>query len=541
MKKTLAALLAASALVAGAPVARSDTDRLSLVRVQVDSPEEAAFVASTFDETHNYVPGYVEVLLWPGDAAELAAHGYDYEVVAEDIYARDVAAAPAATPVVELPGPDRSDYRRLGDYVSEMKQLAKENPSYVKLLKLPHKSLEGRTIHGLEIGANVRRADGRPVYYIDGIHHAREWPAAEYPMIFAHLLVEHRNVPEVQRLLRGVRVMIVPIVNVDGFDYSRESVLSAHQAIADRTSMTGSLNGFEGYWRKNRRSLTGVTVPHVHKNPDAYGVDVNRNYGFKWGDNQGGSSSSQTSTTYRGEAPFSEPETKNVRHLLSTNNVVSVITNHTYGRLVLRPWGDTYEDAPDERLLTALGGEMAQQMGGYQNIKSIDLYATTGTTEDWAYGALGALSYTFEHGTAFHPPYADSVGKDVGGVMNAFYTMAKATVHDGWHSIISGRVVDGAGRPVEADLKIVKRFSSPQWPNNPAGIESIKEVQKMSMRAAADGAFTWHLSPSTRPHVQSKGQSEAYSLEISAPGLVSRTINVVVRRGQHVRLGTIRL
>ncbi len=541
MKKTLVVLLAATALVAGAPSARTDTDRLALVRVPVDSPEEAAFVASTFDETHNHVPGYVEVLLWPGDAAKLAAHGYRYEVLTEDIYAHDLAAAPTATAVVELPGPDRTDYRRLGDYVSEMKQLAKDHPSYVKLLKLPHKSLEGRSIHGLEIGADVRRNDGRPVYYIDGIHHAREWPAAEYPMIFAHALLEHRNNPEVQRLLRGIRIIIVPIVNVDGFDYSRESVLSAHQAIADRTSATGSPNGFEGYWRKNRRSFTGVTLPHVHKNPDAYGVDPNRNYGFKWGDNVGGSSSSQTSTTYRGEAPFSEPETKNVRHLLSTNNVVSVITNHTYGRLVLRPWGDTLEDAPDERLLAALGAQMAEQMGGYQNLKSIELYATTGTTEDWAYGALGALSYTFEHGTAFHPPYADSVGKDVAGVMNAFYTMAKATVHDGWHSIVSGRVVDGAGRPVAAKLQIVKRFSSPQWPNNPAGIDSIKEAQKMSMVAAPDGGFTWHLSPSTRPHVEEKGGTEAYSLVVSAPGLGSRTIQVVVNRGQHVRIGTIRL
>ncbi len=143
-----------------------------------------------------------------------------------------------------------------------MAQLAEGHPGLVELFEMKRPSLEGRTIYGLEIAADVdrRAGDGRPVYYLDGVHHAREWPASEYTIIFAHHLVENYGKdPRITDLLHRVRVIVVPIVNVDGFNYSRESVLSLTQPLRDATSLTGSGNGFEGCWRKNRRSLTGLT------------------------------------------------------------------------------------------------------------------------------------------------------------------------------------------------------------------------------------------------------------------------------------------
>lgn len=537
MRKGLVASLVALLLAALAPAARTDTSVLALARVRVDSRTQAAYVAGNYDETHNYVPGYVEVLLWPGDAAELDALGFDLEILSKDIAARDSALEEASSGLVaDLPaGPDRSDYRRLVDYNSELKAIAEKYPSIAKAFELPNQTLEGRTVLGIEITGGIKDSDdGRPVFYMDGVHHAREWPAGEYPMIFAHLLAEkYSEDPRVTDLLDKVRVIIVPIVNVDGFDYSRESALSANQ----RTANVGTLT-YEGYWRKNRRSFLGLTVPVAQKNPDAFGVDPNRNYGYKWGDSQGGSSGDRTSATYRGEVPFSEPESDNIRQVLLANNVTSAITNHTYSNLVLRPWGDTRESSPDEGILKSLGAKMATAMGGYQNIKSIDLYATTGTTQDWLYGALGAISYTFEHGEAFHPPYAENVGKDAPGVMEAFLLGVESAAKEDWHSVVTGRVLKD-GKPVAAELKITKRFASPQWPNNPAGLETIPEAQRFSMDAP-NGVFTWHLSPSTRPHLEAKGKTETYTLKVSVDGASAKTLSVEVARGQRLDVGTIR-
>lgn len=538
MRKILLAAVAAAVLAAAAPAYPSGP-RLSLVRVRVSSPAEAALVAGTFDETHNRVPGHVEILLWPGDGDRLAALGLGYEVVESDVVARDLRELSAPGPVMSLPGPDRSDYRRLADYEAEMRELAERHPRLVRLIELPHATLEGRTVLGVEIAKDVRRSDGRPTFYLDGVHHAREWPAGEYPMIFAHHLVEGfgKNAG-VTRVVRRIRTLIVPVVNPDGFNHSREAATSQHQTVADNTWPLGYA-GVEGYWRKNRRSFSGATVPVAQHNPDAHGVDPNRNYGFNWGDNRGGSSGSEVDQTYRGSAPFSEPETQNVRELLLRRNVTSVVTNHTYSDLVLRPWGDTRDDTPDEKILRSLGARMASAMGGYRNIKSIDLYATTGTTQDWAYGALGALSYTFEHGRAFHPRY-EIVADAVPGVMKAFMLGAEAAARQGWNARITGRAVGAGGRGVPARLDIVRRFSSPQWPDNAAGIESVDEVQRMTSRANGDGRFTWFVAPSTRPHIEAAGKTEKYTLIVSAGGR-ERRIPVRVGRDERVDLGTIRL
>jgi Zinc carboxypeptidase len=533
MKRSFVVSLAVLIVMSLAPIGRTDPATLALVRVQPRSQAEAAWLMTGFDETHNHAEGVIEILAWPGDMARLDAAGLDYEVVVADVVARD-AALEAATPntLIRMPGPDRTDYRILADYNSEMRTLAKKNPGLVKLLKLPHKSLEGRTVLGVEIAAGVKRKDGRPVMYIDGIHHAREWPAGEYPMIYAHHLVEKFSEERSMRsLLKRVRVIIVPVVNVDGFDYSRTSPV--------QNSNLGIV-GLEGYWRKNRRSLTGATVPVAQKNPDAYGVDPNRNYSFHWGDNIGGSSGELVDQTYRGETPFSEPETRNIRHLFLSRPITGIVTNHTSGNLVLRPWGDTHNDAPDERILQPLGARVARAMGGYTNQKGIDLYATTGTTDDWTYGAVGTLGFTFEHGTSFHPPYGSEVGMKWKKVMRAFDIMSRAAAKSRWHGVIKGRVVDGRGRPLRnAHLVIKKSFKTPLWKGNPTGKTFIKENFSASLPVRRDGSFAWHVNPSTRPVVR-KG-TETYRFSVMIECNYGWVRELVVKRGQVLNLGRIRI
>lgn len=518
-------VVALVALLVGslAPLGRTDAARPMIVRVSVDSAEEAAYFLSNFDETHNHGDGEVELLLWPGDLAELEAIGADYEVVIEDLAAFDAARAAGPKPLQILPGPDRTDYRVLEDYNNELKELAKKNPGLVKLFEMKQPSLEGRKIFGIEIASNVKSAatDGRPTFYMDGIHHAREWPAAEYTILFAHHLVENYGKDkELTSLLRKVRVIIVPIQNPDGFDYSRESPAQNPNLHA--------VNGFEGYWRKNRRSLTGVTVPELQKNPDAYGVDTNRNYAYLWGDNQGGSSGIPLETTYRGDAPFSEPESANVRDVILSNNVVGVITNHTYQATVLRAGGGK---APDDHILEPIGARMAKILG-YKNNGSVG-YPTTGTTDDWAYSATAALGFTIEHGSqGFHPPYADEVGKYWKEHMEAFEVMLDVSANPRYHSILEGKV---AGGP--AKLTITKTFKTRLSPGNPTGEEAITEKIAMDIQTGRDGSFEWHLGPSSRPYEK---KAESYTLTISSGGQ-KKTMKVMLRRGQTLDLGTIKL
>lgn len=529
MRKLIVGLLVSVLFVAFVPQGHSDTGKLALVRVEFHSEEQAQFLMTRFDETHNHGDGEIELLLWPGDRVTLDSFGYSYEVVTEDIVARDRAVFEEAGPMIDLPGPDRDTYRRTGDYNAEMEELAKNNPGLVRLFEMPRETLEGRPVYGVEIAADVKRKDGRPIFYMDGVHHAREWPASEYTMIYAHHLVENYGKDKnITALLRKGRAIIIPLVNVDGFDYSRESILSAQEAIAERTEPTGYGNGFEGYWRKNRRSLSGVTAPAVQKNPDAYGVDPNRNYGYLWGDGHGGSSGSMFDQTYRGSEPFSEPEVANVRDIILSRGITGVITNHTYQATVLRVGGGR---APDERHLKPIGERMAKILG-YRNNASVG-YTVTGATDDWAYASVGALGFTIEHGSqGFHPAYAREVGAYWEQHMDAFDIMLDASVDPKYHSVITGKVAAG-----KAKLTLTKTFETSLSRGNPTGEDSVTEKLEIEMVTDPDGSFEWHVGPSSRPWEK---KAEAYTLKITAGGR-TKTISVSVGRGRVKNLGTLSL
>ena len=531
MRKLIVIALVATLITALAPLGRTDTARLALVRVPIISEEQVTYLMTRFDETHNHSEDEIELLLWPGDRAVLDSLGWDYRVVTEDIVARDEALAAAAGPTVpqKLPGPNYDDYRRLTDYNTEMQDLAKKNPDLIELFEMNRPSLEGRTVYGLEIAANVRKQDGRPIFYMDAVHHAREWPAAEFTMIYAHYLAERFGKdPKITSLLKRARVILVPIVNVDGFNYSRESITSVNQGARNATQNLSGFNGFEGYWRKNRRSLTGVTVPVAQVNPDAYGVDPNRNYAYLWGDQQGGSANEIYDQTYRGEAPFSEPEVANVRDIIMSRNVTGIITNHTVQATVLRTGGG---QAPEDDVIKAIGQRLADMLG-FQNNATVG-YPTTGTTDDWAYAAMGAFGYTIEHGgSGFHCAYADCVGTPTDRTMKAFTIMLEASADRKYHSVFEGKVAGGS-----AKLTLSKTFKTPLSEGNPLGKEFVTEKLKWSIPTESDGSFEWHITPSTRPYV--KG-SETYTLTITQGGKTEK-LAIKIDRGELLDLGTIRL
>nr|MBA2528695.1 carboxypeptidase [Euzebyales bacterium] len=237
------------------------------------------------------------------------------------------------------------------------------------------------------------------------------------------------------------------------------------------------------------------------------GIDLNRNYGGFWGGP--GASDLFADPTYRGAGPFSEPETQAVRELVSSRHVTTLITNHTFSNLVLRPNGvapttigpDGFPvgDAPDEPALKALGAQMTAQ-NGYANIHGWELYDTTGTTEDWSYNATGGFGYTFEIGPdEFHPPYPEVIDEYLGagayagkGNREAYLVALENAVDVATHSVVQGKA------PAGATLRLRKTFSTPTWES------TIGDELDTSMVVGSKGRYSWHINPSTRPVVKSR-------------------------------------
>jgi hypothetical protein len=400
----------------------------------------------------------------------------------------------------------RTTYRTLPDYADEMTALAAENPGIVRSIQLPFKTYEGRTVEGLEITADVGASDGKPVFLQLGLSHGRDWPSGELVMEWAHELVNGFKAGDsrVRRLMASARTIVIPVVNPDAFNFSRE-VAEANDASGGRGG-NEFLNVFtfpQEYRRKNCRLSDDSEAANCASSPglDEPGVDPSRNYAAFWGGP--GSSSDHFDAIYRGPGPFSEPESRNVRQIVSTRQVTTLISNHSFGNRILRPPGmRRLGETPDEALYQALGDAMAAD-NGYLSLRTDEVYSATGTPEEWAYYSTGTFGFAFEIGAGnFHPPYADVVSA-YDANRDAYFTALEHTADSSKHSVLEGDAPPGAL------LRVRKTFRTPSAPQPPGDAPIlVDETLETTMRVPTSGAFEWHLNPSTRPLVaQARGRA----------------------------------
>ncbi|HYF26680.1 MAG TPA: M14 family zinc carboxypeptidase [Baekduia sp.] len=549
----------------------------SLVRVALRGRDAVARLeALGLDVTHDVRRGSAAVLLHSdADRQALARTGLASVPVVGDLAAhafrarsQDRARARAAQAGSVLPT-GRTTYRTYEDYQRELKELTEAHPGLVRPRAIRTRTFQGRELQAVEIAQDVgRRDDGRPVFLLNAMHHAREWPGPEGVMEFAHDLVGgFGKDPRISRILRDVRVVVMPLTNADGFIVSRNApdidpdaqtdVGALYQTATGVVLLGGSLS----YKRKNCNPV-GVTtsVPTLLPCEFSIGVDNNRNYAASWGGP--GASTNPNDQTFRGSAPFSEPETRAFRELFSQLNATMMITTHNVAALVLRPPGLRSQGlAPDEPQLKQLGDAMAAA-AGYTSQYGWELYDTTGTTDDWSYSASGGFGYTVEMGPAdgvFHGSYQRHVVDQYRGAGNvsgkglreAYLLAAEAARNPAWTSRIAGRA------PAGRTLRIVKEFRTPTAPvcgNTeplpgrvledgaptdcvaPGATLQVPERFEMTTVVPASGEFEWWVNPSTRPFVAKAGGTEVWKLTCEQDGAVRQAADVLVARGETAQL-----
>ncbi len=253
-----------------------------------------------------------------------------------------------------------------------------ETYSSIARLESIGKSCEGRDIWAMKVSDNPALDEKEPAVIIMGAHHAREWISFEVPMATLKLYLESYGKDEkLTRLVNEREVWFVPMVNPDGVTYSQTK---------------------SKYWRKNRRN-NGNNV---------FGVDLNRNYGYQWGNV--GASNSPSSDTYHGTGPFSELESQAIKALYEREHFQAGASFHSYSELILYPFGYGYNvPCPDEATLSKLAKEMSA-FNKYAPQNSAELYPAMGDSDDWAYGDQKTLSFTFELARTFIPAPTEIAG-----------------------------------------------------------------------------------------------------------------------------------
>jgi zinc carboxypeptidase len=516
--------------VAFTPTRGGTAEIPSIVRVSAPSrARRQELVGLGLDLTEHATKSFVDVVLHgAADARKLRRSKFIFRTLIGNVLKADARQRSAdrrfaaRVRASALPS-GRTTYRRLADYEDDMKKLVRENPKLVRPFTLPFKTYEGRTVSGIEITEDVGVRDGKPRFYDMGLHHAREWPSGEHTIEWAFELVKGYKSRDARtrRLVRSTRTLFVPVVNPDGFNASREAGElqgAGGGRGGDETMETANVASHPNeYRRKNCRFIDdsqGGSCVQPSAGLAEPGVDPNRNYGALWGGP--GASSDPTAQDYRGPGPFSEPETQNMRYLLSKHQATMGISNHTFSNLVLRPPGvQTQGLVIDEKDLKAVGDAMARQ-NGYLSQFGFQLYDTTGTTDDWSYLITGGYAYTFEIGPKnFHPPFAEMVAEWEGttaaakggkGNREAYYIAQETTANPSKHSVLTGRAPDGAV------LRLKRTLPTPTSPIIGAdGVEgavrNFTDTINTTMVVPRSGRYTYHLNPSTRPLVaKAKGR-----------------------------------
>lgn len=267
--------------------------------------------------------------------------------------------------------PEDARFHSYDKLQKELADLQSQNPNLVSVQSIG-KSVENRDLLAIHINTSSEELksgqSNKPGIIFMGNHHAREHVSLEIPLMLAQYLVSHQNDAFLSSLLKTRDIWIIPSVNPDGAEFDVST-------------------GRYKWWRKNRRNNQDGT----------YGVDLNRNYGFKWG--TGGSDSETSSEVYKGVSPFSEPETQAVRDFVKSHaNTKILLSFHTFSELILYPWGHSYDAIGNAKDLAAFE-KMAKTMAKWNNYtpeQASELYIASGDTTDWAYGELGIFAFTFE-------------------------------------------------------------------------------------------------------------------------------------------------
>ncbi|OGU35940.1 MAG: hypothetical protein A2315_12690 [Ignavibacteria bacterium RIFOXYB2_FULL_35_12] len=252
-------------------------------------------------------------------------------------------------------------YMTLAETYAELDSLKQLFPNLITTKILLGNSIENRPVYMVKISDNPDADENEPEVLYTALHHAREPMSMMQMFYFMYYLLENYNFnPTVQYLVNNRAMYFIPVVNPDGYEYNR---------------LTYPSGG--GMWRKNRRNNGG-----------SFGVDLNRNYGPSnyWNAPNGGSSTNSGSDTYRGTAPFSEPETQIIRNFLAYRKIKNALNYHTYSNLLIYPYGALSYETPDSSIFREYAGDMTRY-NGYTygtDIQTVG-YTTRGNSDDFFY------------------------------------------------------------------------------------------------------------------------------------------------------------
>jgi hypothetical protein len=345
--------------------AKPPSDRCILIKVQVADRDDVATLANMGLDIWEYSEGGLIIRVTDDERNQIREAGFTVETITEDVY--EYTEKISKEQISMFAEPTSAKYHSYAEVIDELIALEDSGVAKTYIIGSTH---EGRDIWAVKISDNPSEDEQEPGAVFLGCHHAREWISVEVPLYIAQYLIDnYASDTDVKHLIDNCEIWIVPVVNPDGYEYSRN---------VDRM------------WRKNRRENGDGT----------FGVDLNRNYDSMWGTVDAPARTS--AETYPGPSPFSELETQAVRDLVLKYDFRILMSYHSFWQAIYYPWAYTWEPPPDGPMFRDMTSSMIELIyhtsgATYTNwLDMPDTYLLSGDTGDWSYGELGIYSFGIE-------------------------------------------------------------------------------------------------------------------------------------------------
>ena len=359
--------------------------------------------------------------------------------------------------------------------VSELQTLESTYPSEVALTQHPSTTHDGRTIWEVKLSDNVAVDEDEPNVFFVGVHHGGEMAGCDILMFWLNDTMANYGIdPTKTGWVDDHETRIIVIGNPDGWNNNE----------------TGLTSG----WRKNNRDNNN----NGQFDPGFDGVDLNRNFDFKWLCNGSGSPSS---STYRGPAPASEPEAALCQTLMAPHRPVLAVSWHMSGEVIFLPWlwnGQRVPDRPAYLQWAQQVGAAIPKQNGAGTYTAVEENRVGGFIDDYIYAELGGFCVTVE--VTWSPglgPLSAVVANNQGTFPVVYDRL------DGPQ--VMGHVTDAfTGDPLSAKIQILE-------------INTNELSDRIS--DATYGRYHWLLVPGN------------YNLIVSKPGYHTQQIPVTVNAG----------
>jgi len=345
------------------------------------------------------------------------------------------------TPTRDLPTPHFDTFYNHDELTRLLHSYAEACPTLVSVASMG-KSYEGRDIWVVTLTNTATGADAdKPAFWADGNIHAAELTASTAVLYYLHQLVSgYGRDASITQLLDTRTVYLCPRLNPDGaelalgdkprhirsstrrypFDEEPVDGLTIEDVDGDGRVLFMRIRDPHGAYKKCEqdprlmvardpgefggeyyrlmpegllKNYDGLTIK---VNPDAEGLDLNRNFPAYW--------RQEFEQVGAGDYPTSEPEVRAmVDFILQHPNIGAAISYHTHSGVILRPMGTQSDDdmIPEDLWSIKRFSELGAKLTGYPAISTWHDFkyhpkeVITGT-QDWVYEHLGALFWVVE-------------------------------------------------------------------------------------------------------------------------------------------------